>query len=45
MYKVRKIKFIDHPVLKNMEFDFTGRNGEAVANLKNEIERIKKVFE
>lgn len=30
MNKVRKIRFINHPVLKNMEFDFTGRNGEAV---------------
>lgn len=30
MYKVRKIKFIDHPVLKNMEFDFTGKDGKAV---------------
>lgn len=30
MYKVRKIKFVDHPVLKNMEFDFTGKDGKAV---------------
>lgn len=30
MYKVRKNRFINHPVLKNMELDFTGRNGEAV---------------
>lgn len=30
MYKVRKIKFIDHPILKNMEFSFVGMNGKAV---------------
>ena len=30
MYKVRKIRFINHPVLKNMELDFTGRNGEDI---------------
>ena len=30
MYKVRKIKFIDHPILKNMELDFVGMDGEAV---------------
>ena len=29
MYKVRKIKFIDHPILKNMELDFVGMDGEA----------------
>lgn len=30
MYKVRKIRFIDHPVLKNMEFSFVGKDGKAV---------------
>lgn len=30
MYKVRKIKFIDHPILKNMEFNFVGMDGKAV---------------
>ena len=30
MYKVRKIKFIDHPILKNMEFSFVGIDGKAV---------------
>lgn len=30
MYKIRKIKFVNHPVLKNMEFDFTGKDGKAV---------------
>ena len=30
MYKVRRIKFVNHPVLNNMEFDFTGTDGKAV---------------
>lgn len=30
MYKVRKIKFFDHPILKNMEFSFVGMDGKAV---------------
>lgn len=30
MYKVRKIKFINHPILKNMEFNFVGMDGKAV---------------
>lgn len=30
MYKVRKIKFINHPVLKDLEFDFTGSDGKSV---------------
>lgn len=30
MYKVRKIKFIDHPILKNMELNFVGKDGKAV---------------
>ena len=35
MYKVRKIRFIDHPVLKNMEFSFVGKDGKAVDNYLN----------
>ena len=30
MYKVRKIKFINHPILKSMEFNFVGMDGKAV---------------
>lgn len=30
MYKIRKIKFQEHPILKNLELDFRGRNGKAV---------------
>lgn len=30
MYKVRKIKFINHPILKNMELNFVGMGGKAV---------------
>jgi hypothetical protein len=30
MYKVRKIKFINHPIFKNMEFNFVGMDGKAV---------------
>ena len=30
MYKVRKIQFIEHPILKNMEFKFVGRDGKTV---------------
>lgn len=30
MYKVRKIKLIDHPILKNMELNFVGMDGKAV---------------
>lgn len=30
VYKIRKIKFKDHPVLKNLELDFCGKDGKAV---------------
>lgn len=30
MYKIRKIKFRDHPILKNLELDFCGKDGEAL---------------
>lgn len=30
MYKIRKIKFKDHPILKNLELDFCGQDGKAV---------------
>ena len=30
MYKIRKVKFIDHPILKNLELDFCGKDGKAV---------------
>lgn len=30
MYKIRKIKFQDHPILKNLELDFCGSDGSAV---------------
>lgn len=29
MYKIRKIKFLDHPVLKNLELNFCGQDGKA----------------
>lgn len=29
MYKIRKIKYINHPVLKDLELDFCDRNGHA----------------
>ena len=30
MHKVRKIKFINHPILKNLEFNFVGMDGKAI---------------
>ena len=30
LYKIRKVKFIDHPILKNLELDFCGKDGKAV---------------
>lgn len=30
MYKIRKIKFKNHPILNNLELDFTGPDGRAV---------------
>ena len=30
MYKIRKIRFINHPVLKNLEMDLCGKDGRAV---------------
>ena len=30
MYKIRKIKFKDHPILKNLELDFCGQDGTPV---------------
>lgn len=30
MYKIRKIKFQNHPILKNLELDFCGTDGKAV---------------
>ena len=30
MYKIRKVKFVDHPVLGNLELDFCDKNGNAV---------------
>ena len=29
MYKIRKIKFQEHPILKNLELDFCGKDGKA----------------
>lgn len=29
MYKIRKVKFQDHPILKNLELDFCGKDGKA----------------
>lgn len=30
MYKIRKIKFQNHPILKNLELDFCGKDGKAL---------------
>lgn len=30
MYKIRKVKFDNHPILKNLELDFCDKNGNAV---------------
>lgn len=30
MYKLRKVTFKNHPILKNLELDFCGKNGKAV---------------
>lgn len=30
MYKIRKVQFINHPILKNLELDFCGPDGKAV---------------
>ena len=30
MYKIRKVKFDDHPILKNLELDFCGKDGKAL---------------
>lgn len=30
MYRFRKVKFYDHPILKNLELDFCGEDGRAV---------------
>lgn len=30
MYKIRKIQFIDHPILRNTELNFVGADGKAV---------------
>lgn len=30
MYKIRKVKFDDHPILKNLELDFCGRDEKAL---------------
>ena len=30
MYKIRKIQFTNHPILKNIELDFVGTDGKAV---------------
>lgn len=30
MYKIRKIKFLEHPILKNLELDFCGKDGKAL---------------
>ena len=29
MYKIRKVKFQEHPILKNLELDFCGKDGKA----------------
>ena len=31
--RVRKIKFINHPILNDLEFDFTGKNGKTVDSI------------
>lgn len=30
MYKIRKIKFQEHPILRNLELDFCGKDGKAL---------------
>lgn len=30
MYKIRKVKYQEHPVLKNLELDFCGKDGKAL---------------
>ena len=30
MYKIRKIKFINHPILKNLQLDFCDSSGKAI---------------
>ena len=30
MYKIRKVKFQEHPILKNLELDFCGKDGKAL---------------
>ncbi len=30
MYKIRKVKFDEHPILKNLELDFCGKDGKAL---------------
>lgn len=30
MSKIRSVKFIDHPILRNLELDFCGPDGKAV---------------
>ena len=30
MYKIRKIKFQEHPIFKNLELDFCGKDGKAL---------------
>lgn len=30
MYKIRKIKFVDHPILNNLELDFCDKEGNAI---------------
>lgn len=30
MYKIKSVKFINHPILKNLELDFSGSDGHAV---------------
>ena len=30
MYKIRKVKYVNHPILKNLELDFSGPDGTAV---------------
>lgn len=33
MYKIRKVKFQEHPVLKNLELDFCDKDGKAVDSI------------
>ena len=35
MYKIKKIRFQNHPVLKNLELDFCGLDGNPVDTLFN----------